>query len=65
MPDHVHVMLRIPSKYPVSQVAGFVKCKSAMEKTPACYVLRSASTSGARMTRRIGLNALSVPIIKV
>ena len=30
MPDHVHRMLRIPPKYAVSQVVGFIKGKSAI-----------------------------------
>lgn len=30
MPDHVHMMLRIPPKYAVSQVVGFMKGKSAI-----------------------------------
>jgi putative transposase len=30
MPDHVHMMLRIPPKYSVSQVVGFIKGKSAI-----------------------------------
>lgn len=30
MPDHVHMMLSIPPKYPVSQVVGFIKGKSAI-----------------------------------
>lgn len=29
MPDHVHMMISIPSKHPVSQVVGFIKGKSA------------------------------------
>ena len=30
MPDHAHMMLRIPPKYAVSQVVGFIKGKSAI-----------------------------------
>jgi putative transposase len=30
MPDHVHMMISIPPKYPVSQVVGYVKGKSAI-----------------------------------
>ncbi len=30
MPDHVHMMIRIPPKYAVSQVVGFIKGKSAI-----------------------------------
>ena len=30
MPDHVHMMLSIPPKHPVSQVVGFIKGKSAI-----------------------------------
>ena len=29
MPDHVHMMISIPPKYPVSQVVGIIKGKSA------------------------------------
>lgn len=29
-PDHVHVLISIPSKYSVSQVVGFIKGKSAI-----------------------------------
>ena len=30
MPDHVHMMIRIPPKYAVSQVVGYIKGKSAI-----------------------------------
>jgi len=30
MPDHVHMMISIPPKHPVSQVVGFIKGKSAI-----------------------------------
>src|SRR5207344_1539808 len=30
MPIHVHMMIAIPPKYPVSQVVGFIKGKSAI-----------------------------------
>jgi len=30
MPDHVHMLLRIPPKYAVSQVVGDIKGKSAI-----------------------------------
>jgi putative transposase len=30
MPDHVHMLLRIPPKYAVSQVVGYIKGKSAI-----------------------------------
>lgn len=30
MPDHVHMLLRIPPKYSVSQVVGYIKGKSAI-----------------------------------
>lgn len=30
MPDHVHMLISIPSKYAVSQVVGFIKGKSAI-----------------------------------
>ena len=30
MPDHVHMMVRIPPKYAVSQVVGYIKGKSAI-----------------------------------
>jgi putative transposase len=30
MPDHVHMMISIPPKYPVSQVIGYIKGKSAI-----------------------------------
>ena len=30
MPDHVHMMIRIPPKYAVTQVIGFIKGKSAI-----------------------------------
>ncbi len=30
MPDHVHMLLRIPPKYAVSQVVGYLKGKSAI-----------------------------------
>ena len=31
MSDHVHMMLAIPPKYAVSQVVGYIKCKSAID----------------------------------
>ena len=31
MPDHVHMMISIPPKYPVSQVVGYIKGKSAID----------------------------------
>ena len=30
MPDHVHMLLRVPPKYSVSNVVGFIKGKSAI-----------------------------------
>ena len=30
MPDHVHMMISIPPKYPVSQVIGYIKGRSAI-----------------------------------
>jgi putative transposase len=30
MSDHVHTMISIPPKYPVSQVVGYIKGKSAI-----------------------------------
>lgn len=30
MPDHVHMLLKIPPKYAVSQVVGYIKGKSAI-----------------------------------
>lgn len=30
MPDHVHMLIRIPPKYSVSQVIGYIKGKSAI-----------------------------------
>lgn len=31
MPDHVHLLLRIPPKYSVSQIMGYIKGKSSLE----------------------------------
>jgi len=31
MPDHVHMLLKIPPKYAVSQVVGYIKGKSAIQ----------------------------------
>ncbi len=31
MPDHVHMMLRIPAKLAVSQVVGYIKGKNAID----------------------------------
>ena len=45
MPDHVHMLLSIPPKYPVSQVAGYVKGKSAI------YIAR---TYGERKRNFVG-----------
>ena len=30
MPDHVHMLISIPPKYPVAQVIGFIKGKTAI-----------------------------------
>ncbi len=30
MPDHIHMLVSIPSKYSVAQVVGFIKGKSAI-----------------------------------
>ena len=30
MPDHAHMLISIPPKYPVSQIVGFIKGKSAI-----------------------------------
>jgi len=30
MPDHVHMLISIPSKYSVAQMIGFIKGKSAI-----------------------------------
>jgi len=30
MPDHVHIMISIPPKHAVAQVAGYIKGKSAI-----------------------------------
>ena len=30
LPDHVHMLISVPPKYPVSQVIGFIKGKSAI-----------------------------------
>lgn len=31
MPDHVHIMISIPSKYSVARVMGYIKGKSAIQ----------------------------------
>lgn len=31
LPDHVHLMISIPPKYPVSQVMDYIKVKSAID----------------------------------
>jgi REP element-mobilizing transposase RayT len=35
MPDHVHMMIAIPPKHAVSQVAGFIKGKRAIVASDA------------------------------
>ena len=47
MPDHVHMMLWIPSKYAVSQVVGYIKGKSA---------IHLARTYGERKRNFVGQN---------
>jgi len=42
MVDHMHMMLSIPPKYSVSQVAGFIKGKSAIDR-PGCMGSASAT----------------------
>ena len=32
MPDHVHMMIATPAKYSVSQVVGYIKGKSAIQR---------------------------------
>ena len=32
MPDHVHMLIAIPPKYAVSQVIGYIKGKSAIQR---------------------------------
>jgi len=41
MRDHVHMMLRIPPKYAVSQIVGYIKGKSAIH-WPGCTESASA-----------------------
>lgn len=36
MSDHVHMMISNPPKYAVSQVAGFIKGKSAIHLARVC-----------------------------
>ena len=36
MPDHVHMCIAIPPKYPVASVVGFLKGKSAIAVAPLC-----------------------------
>ena len=36
MPDHVHVCIEIPPKYPVASVIGFLKEKSAIAMARVC-----------------------------
>ena len=45
LPDHVHMMISIPSKYAVSQVVGFIKGKSA---------IHLARVSGERKSNFVG-----------
>ena len=35
-PDHVHMMIRIPPKYAVSEVVGYIKGKSAIRVAREC-----------------------------
>ena len=58
MPDHVHMLISIPPKHPVSNVIGFMKGKSAI------YIARNllnrqkklygAKFLGARILRKYG-----------
>src|SRR6266403_3144480 len=48
LPDHVHMCIAIPPKYPVASVIGFLKGKSAIAMARLCGKERNsrASTSG-------------------
>jgi putative transposase len=53
LPDHVHMCIAIPPKYPVASVIGFLKGKSAIAMARLCGKERNftANTSGAGDTR--------------
>lgn len=65
MRDHVHMLLRIPPKYSMSQVVGYIKGKSAIHlaRVGACQatcrfsmLLEGVQESGFRMvSTRVGL----------
>lgn len=51
MPDHVHMLIRIPPKYSVSQVIGYIKGKSAIHLARV-YGERSRSFVGQHFWAR-------------
>jgi len=51
MPDHVHMLIRIPPKYSVSQVVGYIKGKSAIHLARV-YGERSRSFVGQHFWAR-------------
>ena len=51
MPDHVHMMIAIPPKYPVSQVVGYIKGKSAIHLARS-YAERSRNFVGQHFWAR-------------
>ncbi|QKD87212.1 IS200/IS605 family transposase [Xanthomonas axonopodis pv. vasculorum] len=51
MPDHVHMMLRIPPKLAVSQVVGYIKGKSAIHLARV-YAERKRNFAGQHLWAR-------------
>ena len=51
MPDHVHMLISIPPKYAVSQVAGYIKGKSAIHLART-YSGRQRNFSGQHFRAR-------------
>jgi putative transposase len=51
MPDHVHMMISIPPKYSMSQVAGFIKGKSVVHLARV-YGGRKQNFVGQRFSAR-------------
>ena len=60
MSDHVHMLLSIPPKYAVSQVAGFIKGKSAIQIARGYQGRIAALTRGTKLQCRRRMQARAI-----
>jgi len=65
MPDHVHMMLRIPPKYAVSQVVGYIRgrvrstWRGCMESANVALSVRASGPEGISSRPLVGTNKSS------